>query len=80
MNKSIILEELSEIVRDILGKDSISLFMHNTASDIEGWDSLTHVKILYECELKWNIKLSFEELSCLNCVGDLVELIYKIEH
>ena len=80
MDKSIILEELAEIVRDILGKDSISLFMHTTASDIEGWDSLTHVKILYECELKWNIKLSFEELSCLNCVGDLVELIYKIEH
>ena len=80
MDNSKILDELSEIVKEILGKDSIFLSMQTTANDIEGWDSLTHVKILYECELRWKIKLTFEQLSSLKCVGDLVELISKVEN
>ena len=48
-----------------------------TAHDVDGWDSLSHVKILYKCELKWNIRLTLEELSSLQNIGDLVMIIER---
>lgn len=72
-----ILDELSKIVREVLGKDDILLTKNTTANDVAGWDSLSHVQILYKCELNWGIRLSLKELSSLNNVGDLVEIIVK---
>ncbi len=77
MNNEEIIKDLSNIVNNVLGRSSTILSMDTIASDIEGWDSLTNVKILYECELKWGIRLTFEQLSSLSCVGDLVEMIIK---
>lgn len=72
-----ILDELSKIVREVIGKDDILLTKNTTANDVAGWDSLSHVQILYKCELNWGIRLSLKELSSLNNVGDLVEIIVK---
>ena len=72
-----ILDELSKIVMEVLGKDDILLTKNTTANDVAGWDSLSHVQILYKCELNWGIRLSLKELSSLNNVGDLVEIIVK---
>lgn len=72
-----ILDELSKIVGEVIGKDDILLTKNTTANDVAGWDSLSHVQILYKCELNWGIRLSLKELSSLNNVGDLVEIIVK---
>jgi len=72
-----ILDELSKIVREVIGKDDVSLTKNSTANDVPGWDSLSHVQILYKCELTWGIRLTLKELSSLNNVGDLVEIIVK---
>ena len=50
-----------------------------TANDIEGWDSLSHVKILYRCEMQWGIKLTYQQLTNLKCIGDLVDIIEEFE-
>ena len=72
-----ILKILETIVEDITGSDNVTLNPTMTANDVEGWDSLSHVQILYECELKWNIRLTLQELDSLNNIGDLVEVIKK---
>jgi acyl carrier protein len=48
-----------------------------TASDVEGWDSMSHTRILYECELKWSIRLTLQELSSLKTIGDLLNVLHK---
>ena len=75
-----IIEELRGIVSDVLGSEVIELKPEMTAQDVDGWDSMSHVKILYACELKWNIRLSLEELSSLENIGDLVEIIENSLH
>ena len=75
-NKEII-DQLSTIVKEVIGKDDIVLTSTTTAYEVPGWDSLSHVQILYKCELKWGIRLSLQELSSLNNVGDLVHIIVK---
>ena len=75
-NKQII-DELTKIVKEVIGKDYIVLTSTTTANEVPGWDSLSHVQILYKCELKWGIRLSLKELSNLKNVGDLVDIIVK---
>ena len=79
LNKKII-DELTTIVKEVLGKDDIYLTSSTTAYDVPGWDSLSHVQILYKCELQWGIRLSLKELSSLNNVGDLVDIIVKYQN
>ncbi len=67
--------ELRDLVSEVLGSEVMELRPEMTAQDVEGWDSLSHVQILYACELRWNIRLSLEELSSLENIGDLVQII-----
>ena len=48
-----------------------------TALDVDGWDSLKHVQILYQCEEKLNVRFTLQEIGSLNSVGDLVKIINK---
>ena len=72
-----IYEDLKNLVSEVLGSDVGDLTPEMTAHDVDGWDSLSHVKILYKCELKWNIRLTLEELSSLQNIGDLVMIIER---
>ena len=77
IDKNTILSCLSEIVADTLGIDDIQLAESMTASDVEGWDSMSHTRILFECELKWSIRLTLQELSSLKTIGDLLNVLHK---
>ena len=72
-----ILKDLSYIVSDVVGVDDLQLTMEMTANDVENWDSMSHVRILFECEQKWGMRLSINEISNLNNIGDLIYLIEK---
>ena len=47
MDKSVLLSEIQNIMRDVLDEESIVLSEKTTANDVEGWDSLTHIQLLY---------------------------------
>ena len=51
--------------------------MDMTAPDVEGWDSLNHVQILFAIEEELGIKFPINEIQNLNTIGDLVELMNK---
>lgn len=69
--------ELKKIISDVIGIDMNILKRDMTAKDIKGWDSLAHVRILHNCESKLGISLTFEEISKLEKIGDLIDIIKK---
>ena len=71
------LDILGKIIMDVLGCDSPQLKLEMTAQDVEGWDSLAHVQILHECELKLGIRLTLEQMSNLNTIGDLIRILIE---
>ena len=77
IDKNSIMKNLGFIVSDVLGLDNIELKECMSAKDFQGWDSMSHTKILYECELKWSIRLTLNELTSLKTIGDLVNIIHK---
>ena len=68
---------LEKVVSDILKKENISLSMEMTAPDVEGWDSLNHVQIIFTIEERLGVRFEVHEIQNLNTIGDLVKLISK---
>jgi acyl carrier protein len=46
-----------------------------TADDVDGWDSLSHIRLVLSVEKAFNVKFSAAEVGKLKNVGELVGLI-----
>ena len=68
-------QSVTEIFRDVFGDDTLEIRPDMTAADVEGWDSLTHVRLLLTIERKFGIRLTASEAARLKTVGDLLDLI-----
>jgi acyl carrier protein len=75
MDGSQIYSRLTDIFRDVFDDESLEATPELTASDVDGWDSLTHIRLLLTIEKAFNIKFSTAEIGKLQNVGDLARLI-----
>lgn len=70
-----ILDTIQVIFRDVLENDEIVLQMTSTADDIEEWDSLNHVQIVFSIEKFYHIKFTTREILSWQSISDLVDTI-----
>jgi acyl carrier protein len=75
MDESQIYTRLTELFEDVFDEDSIELTPALSAKDVDGWDSLTHIRLILTIERAFKIKFSTSEIGKLENVGDLVKLI-----
>jgi len=75
MDEAQIFSRLTEIFEDVFDDDTIKLTPELSAKDVDGWDSLTHIRLLLTIERAFKIKFSTSEIGKLENVGDLVGLI-----
>jgi acyl carrier protein len=75
MEESQIYSRLGDIFQDVFDEDSIELTPSLSAKDVDGWDSLTHIRLILTIERAFKIKFSTSEIGKLENVGDLVKLI-----
>jgi acyl carrier protein len=66
---------LQEIFEDVFDEDAVVVTPDLTAKDVDGWDSLTHIRLMLTVEKAFRIKFSTSEIGKLENVGDLVNLI-----
>ena len=71
--------ELQEIFRQVFDDPTIVLRDDMTATDVEGWDSVTHIDLLIAVERALGIKFATAEMSRLKepdqNIGSFVRLI-----
>lgn len=72
MEQNKILEQLSEIFKDVLDNDSIQLTPATTANEVEEWDSLYHIQLVVAIEKHFKIKFTASEIQSWKNVGDMV--------
>jgi acyl carrier protein len=73
-------QDLTDVFHSIFEDEDLVVSRDLTADRVEGWDSLTHVRLLLTVERKFHIKLSAPEVARLKSVGDLVDIIkVKVE-
>ena len=68
---------LAEIFQSVFDEDSIKITPELSAKDVDGWDSLTHIRLMLTIEKAFKIKFSTSEIGKLQNVGDLVTLIKR---
>ena len=66
-----ILRELDTIFRAILKNENIALTPATTAKDVEGWESLTNMRLITAIEKHYNIRFGLREILKFKHVGDL---------
>jgi len=75
LNENGIQEGLTGIFQDIFDDDTLVLCRDLTAKQVQGWDSLTHVRLLLTVERKFGVRFSAAEAGQLSNVGDLLDLL-----
>lgn len=75
MDESDIYARLTGIFEDVFDDDSITVSPALSAKDVDGWDSLTHIRLILTVEKAFKVKFSTSEIGKMETVGDLVALI-----
>jgi len=75
MDQADVYEQLTAIFHDVFDDDSLQLTPELTAKDVDGWDSLTHLRLLLSAEKAFRVKFTTAEIGKLENVGDLANLI-----
>ncbi|KFF22127.1 acyl carrier protein [Chryseobacterium sp. JM1] len=75
MNKNEILSKLSEIFREELDNEEITLTAETTANDVEEWDSLSHIQLIVAVERAFGIRFTSSEIQTWNNVGEMADSV-----
>lgn len=76
-NVQLIIEQLTPIFRDVFDDEDLIIEKNTTAQDVDGWDSLAHIRLVISIEKTLGLRFSASEISGLVNVGEMAELILK---
>lgn len=75
MDKQAQYAQLTEVFHDVFDDDTIVVTPELTASDVDEWDSLRHIRLVAAVERRFGLSFSAAEIGRLKNVGQLVSLI-----
>lgn len=75
MDRAEIIAKIQDVMIDVLDLDELSLTEATTAKDVEGWDSLSHLRLIVAVEQDFGLKFTTGEIERLKNIGDMVNTI-----
>ena len=72
-----LLAELSLIASEVFASPGVVLAPESTAADVNGWDSLSHGRLIARVEARFGIAFSMRDMMAMADVGALIRLIQK---
>lgn len=75
MDREIIIERLTPVVREVFADDSLIVTDAMSAETVAAWTSLSFMQLLAKIESEFNIKFKIFELINIHCMGDLLDSI-----
>ena len=67
--------QLNQIFQNVFDDDSLEITDEMSADDIEDWDSLAQIDIITAAEGVFGVKFNISEITKLNNVGDMLDLV-----
>ena len=64
-----------EVLREVFAQPDLEVTPATTAGDVEGWDSLAHLNVLFSLESRFGVQFSDSEMGSIQDVGELTESI-----
>jgi acyl carrier protein len=68
-------ERITQIAEDLIGDIEITLTPDTRPSEVDGWDSLATVSIIFAIEDEFQIRLADDALAGFETVGDLAVMV-----
>jgi acyl carrier protein len=70
-----LLLRVNEVFRSVFDDDELSVSRETTAADVQGWDSLMHVRLMLSIEKAFRVRFLSSEVASLKSVGSLIDLL-----
>lgn len=64
-------ERLQELFQNVFNDDTLRLSDETSINDIAGWDSVTHINLMFSIEQTFDVEFTGNELGELKTVGEL---------
>jgi acyl carrier protein len=68
-------ERLSAIMRDIFDLEDLEYRDSLKADDVEGWDSLSHLRFLIAAEKEFGFRFTSSEIDGFKNVGEMLDVV-----
>jgi acyl carrier protein len=75
MEKTAVYTKLTSVFREVFDEDELHLTPETTADDVDGWDSLTHIRLVLAVSKAFGVKFSASEIGSLKNVGEFADMI-----
>ena len=72
-----VIQRFTPIFRDVFDNDELIIHASTTAQDVDGWDSLAHIRLVVSIEKNLGLRFSASEVSELESVGEMARLILR---
>jgi acyl carrier protein len=75
MEEAQIYDKLTGVFRDVFDEEDLVLKPGTTADEVDGWDSLAHIRLVLAVSKAFGVKFSASEIGGLKNVGEFVDVI-----
>ena len=73
MERSEVINKFNVIFEEVIDEGPVSLTDETTASDVDGWDSLTQIQLIVAIEKAFDVKFTSEEIVSWKNVGEMID-------
>jgi acyl carrier protein len=77
MTETEVYDRMAPIFHDVFDDDSIVVKPGTVAADVDGWDSLAHIRLVVAFEQAFYVRFTAAEASSFENVGQVVSSIIK---
>jgi acyl carrier protein len=73
LNRETILNKLIIVFREFFQNESLIITENTTNKDIEDWDSVSHIQLIFEIEEAFDVQFEAEDIAGLDSVEAIVD-------
>jgi acyl carrier protein len=77
MAKPETIAKMLPVFHEVFDDDTLVIMPATSAGDVEGWDSLSHIRLMVAIESVFDVRIRASEAAKLNNVGELADLIER---
>jgi len=77
MAKPETIAKMLPVFHEVFDDDTLVIGPATSAGDVEGWDSLSHIRLMVAIESVFDVRIRASEAAKLNNVGELADLIER---